>query len=141
MTKITPRFKATNKNGAIIFQDSETVRQYVRTLQEEIAVVISNYRIPAKRSNPQNRYYFGVVLPVISDYTGYSIEEIHDLLKQKFLLEDYILHLKEGQEEIRIPKSTTKLTTVEFEAYLSEIREWASKDLSVYVPLPNEVSY
>jgi hypothetical protein len=35
-------------------------------------------------------------------------------------------------------RSTSDLSTIEFEEYCSKIRMWASKELGVYIPSPNE---
>lgn len=87
------------------------------------------------RSNPENRYYRGVVVPLIAETIGeYDEDEVHEMLKIKFLPIE-----KEGFPNSC--KSTTTLTTVEFEEYLSKIRMWASEFLNCYIPLPNEVDY
>ncbi len=93
-----------------------------------------------KRSNPQNRYYFGVVVKLISSHTGFSSLEIHEILKHKFLKRGVVLINNRGGREFQdITESTTDLNTVQFEEYLSKIRQWASEELSVYIPLPHEV--
>lgn len=45
------------------------------------------------------------------------------------------------QLEIEYARSTTELSTIEFEKYLEDIRRWASMKLSCYIPLPNEYDY
>jgi hypothetical protein len=37
------------------------------------------------RSNQSNRYYRGVVLQLIAEYTGQTKEELHEYFKQMFL--------------------------------------------------------
>ena len=37
-----------------------------------------------KRSNPQNRYYHGCVLKYLSETTGFTVTEMHEVLKAKF---------------------------------------------------------
>lgn len=90
------------------------------------------------RSTPQNKYYWGVVVELLSTDLGYSKFEIHEILKWKFLREPKYIKTTEGVQEIWIPKSTTKLTTKEFEKYMTEIRDWALIDLNIVLPLPNE---
>ncbi len=90
------------------------------------------------RSLPQSKYYFGVVVKIISDELGYTREEVHEICKQMFLSEIIFLKTKKGVRQIRVPKSTTELKTVEFEEYLSSIRQWASMELGIYIPTPNE---
>lgn len=89
------------------------------------------------RSNPQNRYYWGVVIDILSNELGYTPEEIHEILRQKFLTRKALVK----DEEFVIPISTTTLTTVEMENYLTKIREWASLYSGIYIPEPNEESY
>lgn len=89
------------------------------------------------RSNNQNRYYWGVVVVMISDEIGYFPEEVHGMLTDKFL--GYNISVKE--QDYRTTTSTTRLNTTEFEDYLSKIRAWASMELSLYIPEPNEIEF
>lgn len=96
----------------------------------------------SKRSNQQNRYMWGVVYKVLSDHTGYTSDEIHEICKWKFLKTWVRLEKKNHQsEEMQITKSTASLSTVEIEKYLEEIRRWASIELGCWIPLPNESAY
>lgn len=93
-----------------------------------------------KRSNPQNRYYHGVVVPLIKDALidlGHDVDEddTHYFLKGKF--NSVEIENKSGITE-EMPGSTAKLSTFEFEAYLDRIRMWAAQFLNIYIPLPNE---
>ena len=83
------------------------------------------------RSNQQNRYYFGCVIPLLADEFGYSNMETHEALKFQFLRIQ-----TEGKPDT--VKSTASLNTVEFESYLTAIREWAYSQWEVIIPLPNE---
>jgi hypothetical protein len=91
------------------------------------------------RSNNQNRYYWGVVVELLSEHTGFDREDVHEILKHRFLRRTVWVHTKHGtQEQNIITKSTTGMTTKAFEDYLSDIRRWASAELGVYLPEPNE---
>ena len=83
-----------------------------------------------KRSNPQNAYYWKVLVKQIADYTGYTSEETHAKLAYKFLLV--------RDEKTPYVRSTTTLNTTEMEKYNEDVRRWASSFLSLYLPLPNE---
>jgi hypothetical protein len=74
-----------------------------------------------QRSSPENRYFHGVLLPILAEYTGYDPDEMKAVVKWKFKI-----------------KHTAELTTSEFEKFMSDIRMWASRDLSCYIPEPNE---
>jgi hypothetical protein len=88
------------------------------------------------RSSQQNRYYWGTVLKIISDYTGYSQNDLHDLFKSTFLPSKMIVI---GGKNKSITTSTAELTTVEFEQYISDVMQYAIESLSLYIPSPNEV--
>ncbi len=90
------------------------------------------------RSNNQNRYYWGIVIDILSNHTGFSRDEMHDVLKYKFLQGWKQLETKVGIIEVDYVKSTRDLSTKEFEDYLGEIRIWASADLNCSIPEPNE---
>ncbi len=82
------------------------------------------------RSLNENNYYWGVVVEELSQHTGFTPPEMHEALKMKFL------RIVKGQLESC--RSTTDLTVGEFENYLSQVRQWASEELQVFIPLPNE---
>lgn len=86
------------------------------------------------RSHSQNSYLWGVVYPLIAEYTGHSTEELHEAFKHLFLPRATFL----GDKEILANKSTTELSTVEMEDYLMRVRVWAGEELGVSIPLPNE---
>jgi hypothetical protein len=86
-----------------------------------------------RRSMPQNRYYWKVVVGLLMDHTGYAKDEMHEILRARFLTEP---------DDFGCPgriRSTAELTTAEAEVYFREIREWASANLGCYIPEPNEV--
>ena len=90
-----------------------------------------------KRSNPQNRYYHGVVLKYLSETTGYSTDEMHEVCKLKFLPYDRANRVT-GEIQT-FGRSTKELNTAEYEEYLEKIRVWAINYLDCLIPLPNEV--
>ena len=81
--------------------------------------------VSTTRSNPQNKYYFGVVVDMISEETGNEPEETHELLKLKFL-------------KSMGKANTTQLDTKEFNIYIEKIQRWAAQELSCVIPDPNE---
>jgi hypothetical protein len=94
--------------------------------------VIEIQRAASKRSLNQNRYYWGVVVDLFAQNTGYTKEESHQELAGMFL--KYEAHGKP------FTRSTTTLTTLEFEQYADKCRQWMGEMLGINVPLPNEVS-
>lgn len=86
----------------------------------------------SKRSLSQNSYMWGVVYEILSEHTGYTPDEIHAIMKFKFLR----IMDERNNEYVR---STTKLNTAEMESYLDKIKKWAAQDLGVFIPDPGEV--
>lgn len=91
----------------------------------------------SKRSLQENAYYHGVIVKILSDETGFSPEEMHDIIKTHFLTEKIRLP-KDRRRKITRTRSTTDLTTVEFEALCENIRTWAKLTLNIHIPKPNE---
>ena len=87
------------------------------------------------RTLPQNRYYFGVVLKHICDYTGFTSLEAHDLFKDNFLPKKTVTI---GSKTIERTPSTTELSTVEFNNFIDDVTRYVAEELGLYVPLPNE---
>jgi len=93
-----------------------------------------NLTAPTKKiTNPQRKYYFGVLIKEISDYTGYSKDWTHSKLGQMFrLVRD------KGTPFVR---SITELSTKEVEEMNEEIRRWAAETLELSIKMPNEIDY
>jgi len=92
----------------------------------------------ATRTLLQNKYYWGVIIKMLSQEIGYDPEVVHDYMKKLFL----------GYETFEFPdgdhhvlKSTTDLDTVKIEEYFKKIRNWSGDFLNCYIPLPNETDY
>lgn len=100
---------------------------------KEVVVTFSSLR--KVRSGNQNRFYWGICMSMIALETGHSPEEIHEWCKDAFLPRSYVTIAGVERE---IAKSTTDLTTTEFEAYLDRIRAFAAQELRMNIPLPNE---
>ncbi len=91
------------------------------------------------RSTPQNRYYWGVVIDILSNHIGYTSDETHEILKHKFLRDWKKIKTSKGIFEYVYTKSTTGLSTRDMENYLGRIREWAVIDLNCSIPEPHEM--
>lgn len=127
-----PTFNAVVTPQGINIHDITSFKRYIQTTYkngEAVSVTVSRTKNP--RSLNQNAYYWGVVLPVIGKNIGYTTNETHDALKDMFLTD------RTG----RIPrvKSTTTMSTSEFEEYVATVRTWAYAELNITVPLPNNI--
>lgn len=85
---------------------------------EEVTLEIHSER--PKRTEAQNRYYWGVYLPLVSEETGEAdIDRLHELFKGKFLTQGIVDVLG---EKVRLKKSTTDLGVGEFCDYIMNIQ-------------------
>ena len=105
-------------------------------------IVLTIEKRKNKRSNPQNAYFHGVVLPLV--YNGLKelghtmpLADVKDLLKLKFLKVPIFVNEETGEITEKI-KNTSELTTTEFMEFVSEIQRWSIENLGVNIPDPNE---
>ena len=133
--KLTPLFGAKIEKGKLIHDNIDRFELWLGSLDGQ-EVVVSVEKRKKSRSQNQNNYYWGVVIELLVDAMGLMPEEVHEVLKSKFLIKG--LTDKNGKN-YEVSKSTADLTTSEFEDYLTKCRMWASQQLSVVVPLPHEV--
>jgi len=121
----------------------ETVLQMLSEAFPTGTIEVRFNRKTKRRTNPQNAYYWSVVLPHIHAALvelGNDIdeEEAHDFLKNNFIPSKRISD-RDGLNLGLAGKSTTKLTTVEFNAYLERVCRFALEDLNnLYIPPPPE---
>lgn len=87
------------------------------------------------RSLNENNYFYGVVLAELSEYTGHTAEELKIYLKKKF---GWVEAKEVFGEMIEKERSTARMTTAEFEKFMTQIRMWATEELNLYIPMPNE---
>ena len=99
-------------------------------------------RFRNKRSNSQNKYYWGLIIPIwrelIKNEWGevWSKEDTHEFLKMNFGFEE-VVDINTG-EVLRKPQSTTVKTTTEMEEYHEICRQKAHEMFGAMIPLPNE---
>jgi hypothetical protein len=126
------------RRGRLEMRNRKTVTAQLRRMKDcEVVITIESRK--AARSQLQNRYYWGVVVDLISQHTGYSPEELHELLKAKFLPKKLAVcnGIGEIQGEFVIGGSTTKLNKIEFGEYMDAIKQWAAESLDVVIPDPD----
>ena len=122
------------KNGKFIPYSKEAfINAFQRYEGKKVKVEVK--KLTKQRSMSQNRYYWGIVLNVFGDYLGYEPEEMHEICKSKFLKDFKMI----GDIEVEYVKSTTNLSTADFEQYMEKIRTWASKEFACYIPDPNSI--
>lgn len=132
------------KGRRLIVRDRKAFDAAVAELKDGWEVELEIRRLRATRSQKQNRYHWGVVMKMISGETGYTREEIHDLMKMKFLSKELAFLDGNGEvvEQYVLGGSTRGLDTKEFSEFDERIKEWAAgPPLNLYIPDPNEAGY
>jgi hypothetical protein len=109
---------------------------------ENSDVILTLEKPKKKRSNNQNSFYWGVLIPLMQsgakDLWGevWSIDKAHKHLSNKFVFHESI-NEKTG-EVTQTPKSTTELTTTGWEVFMTEIRIYLLEDFDINAPEPNQ---
>lgn len=112
---------------------------FARFPGKQLKLVISLYR--RRRSNPQNAFYFGVVVPLVRQMfidAGNQItpEETHYYIKKEIWRHIKKIKLPNGETK-EVVDTSTKLTTSEWEDNLEKTRVWAA-EFGLELPYPNE---
>ena len=132
-----PIFSGKVENGKLKILGISKFNSYLLSLEGWVELTVRK-RIE-NRSNKQNRYYWGVVIKILSDEMGLSQDETHEILKYQFLKSHVDITILGEIERTFFIRSTTSLNTKDMEIYLEEIRQWAASFLNCQVPMPNEV--
>lgn len=116
-------------DGQVIFrkEDKESYSKHLSKLHDTNCICEITER-KKFRTNPQNRYYFGVLIPIIAEWSGNKKDDVHEYLKAKFLFD----------KSRKIPriKSTTELSTKEFSQYWDDITLFFKEQFDVGIPSP-----
>lgn len=116
--------------------DKRVLYEFLKTRKKvKYSVEIKQHR--EARSISQNKYYWGVIVDILSKELGYFPDEVHEFLKQKFRPRNFTL--KATGENFVVGKSTTEDDTWDAEQYYEQIRIWASTELDILIPLPNQI--
>jgi len=129
------------KNGVLSIRNRKLFDKAVLSFGDcEIELKIS--KKSRKRTSPQNRYYWGVIVfywrEILTAEYGEQISTAtaHEFLKSNFNYKELVN--EETGEVLRIPKSTTENRTFEMEEFHDLCRKKAEEFFNVVIPLPNE---
>ena len=117
-------------------KDKQSLINYLKELGNDYIVDVKKQR--NNRSNMQNNYYWKCIVQVLSNELGYFPNEMHDILRAKFLNEWEMLEINDKKVGINKIGSTATLNTKAFEIYAEQIRIWAMTELGIRLMLPNE---
>lgn len=124
-------FVGTAINGEVQYDLPGNYHRWLVTLEGQ-RVVTETKKFRKNRTDAQNRYWWKIVINILSEETGFEPEEMHDWIKREFLP----VVSKKG--DFKSGRSTTRLTTLEFVDLIERVQRWASMELNCYIPDPNE---
>jgi len=137
MTATTITIPADNRAAMI-----DRVAEFLRGVLPGKAVSVSVGPVKRDRTSLQNRYLHGVAYRILSDATGYEMEDIAEYLcMQHFGTREKVLP---GKRLVQVPLRTTTtdedgkrsvLSTVEFAAYVEFIQRFAASK-GLFIPDP-----
>lgn len=136
MGNIDPVWNAEIRNGLLVYFDLDGFTKYCQSLSgKPLEVIVRKKRTRRLRTDPENRYYWAVIVTILSDLWGYTKNETHEILLARHS------KIPGGPGRPDKIKRTSDMTTVEAEEYYENIRRWAADEFSQYIPLPNEANY
>lgn len=127
-----------DEQGKLHLANPQRFRQELKQFKPcDVELIIKK---KGKRSDKQNRYYWGVLVDEIRRRlqelgTRVDAETVHEFLKQKFNAE--IMVTPDG-EKLEFGRTTTDMNKGEMNEYMERIREWAALSLDISIPEPNE---
>lgn len=148
MTDPKLTYQGSVKDG-VISLPSKRLRKEVGSVFNGHTIEVIFKRKRKRRSNEQNKYYWGVVVPhivaamidlgndALQIGNGEHAEAVHEFLKAQILDNGEDIVLADGVVK-KLRPTTTKLTTVEMMEYLDKVGRWAAEYLNITIPEPNE---
>jgi hypothetical protein len=109
------------------------MRAHLLRLKPGTPIEVTLKRWRNKRSSQANRYYFGVVIPLIAEHCGYDKQEMHELLAMRFLrIEDDPITGAPRRT------STPETDSQEFADYVDHCIQFAA-ELGIEIPEPTRL--
>jgi hypothetical protein len=127
-------------NGTVSTTVQNEIKAFLNMYEgKEVEIVLKKAR--SKRSDLQNRYYWGCVVEIVRQALkelGHRLDkdEVHYFLREKFNYKELVN--ESTGESLKLPSSTTTLTKTEFAEYIERIAQWSAEFLNVAIPEPNE---
>ncbi len=145
-----------NEDGALHVVNRKNFDEEIRRFgKAEVEVIIRRKRRTV--SSPLRRYYFGVIVKMISvrfKELGSKIElleadewvrtlvmnanteTVHAFIKDMFI--ESVTIDEDTGEIVKTDKSTKRMTNVEFMEFYTPVYQWAAEVLDIQIPEPNE---
>ena len=108
------KFAGKVKNGKLTLDDNLGFRDYLYLIEGDVHLEIK----PAQKvRSPQQNAYYRVIIRILSKELGYTEQEMHETIKEKYDIE-----------------STKQLSVEEFTELIEQINRWAVIDMGIVLP-------
>lgn len=119
-------------DGKLVLDNSHWFKGMLMQFADTPVTITLERKVKSK-SKQQLGYYWGVVLPLISQHTGYSPNDLHDIFKTKFLRSKLIWR----GGDMTVVGSTQGLSTNEMAEFITNVILEAN-ELGIEVPTPDQ---
>lgn len=121
------------RGGQMFIRNRKDFEKEVKRFEgKDVEIVVQKKRMV--RSIQQNRLWW-LYVTIIAESLGYEKDEMHDILKFKFLKRERLIE-KTG-EIIPYLESTTRLSRSEFSEVVESVIRWAA-EMDIVLPEPNQ---
>ena len=108
------KFAGKIKNGKLTLDDNLGFRDYLRLIEGDVHLEV---KVAEKVRSPQQNAYYRIIIRILAKELGYTEEEMHNVIKEKYDIE-----------------STKQLSKEEFTELLEQIKRWAVIDMGIVLP-------
>ena len=108
------KFTGKVNNGKLTLDDRLTFKQYLYNLEGYVSIEIKSAE---KVRSPQQNAYYRVIIRILSKELGYTEQEMHETIKEKYNI-----------------GSTKQLSVEEFTELIEIIKRWAVIDMGIVLP-------
>ena len=117
------------KNHKLILNNKEQFNKQLIELEGK-DVVIKIVERNNKRTNDQNSLFWNWI-KILSDYTGYTKEEMKEMVSYKFLKRERVDN--EGYTETYL-QGTSTLSKKEFNDFMNDVSRWSNTTFNISLP-------
>jgi hypothetical protein len=119
--------------------DAALAQSYLKEFMSgdvEVEAELTLNKVKARKTNPQLRYFYGIVVPIIKlgleelQGESYNKAEVIMFLKDKFFYEE----VEMNGEFIRLPMSLSKGDKKEVSKFISDVINFGNDFLSLQIP-------
>lgn len=119
--------------------DSALAQSYLKEFMSgdvEVEAELTLNKVKARKTNPQLRYFYGIVVPIIKlgleelQGESYNKAEVIMFLKDKFFYEE----VEMNGEFIKLPMSLSKGDKKEVSKFISDVINFGNDFLSLQIP-------